>query len=70
MDDFFKFLIATDSLDEFLRYEPNCPNCRKKLQKIKKNKSKFKYYCHKCKRYYNEDLKKYIEEKDYDKLPS
>lgn len=31
---FFDFLVATDELDEFLGYEPNCPECGEKLVKI------------------------------------
>lgn len=30
-DDLIDYLIATDSMDEFLGYEPKCPNCGNKL---------------------------------------
>jgi len=33
-DDFFNYLVATDELDDFLGYEPKCPNCGNKLAKI------------------------------------
>lgn len=33
-DDFLNYLVATDELDEFLRYEPKCPNCGSKLLEI------------------------------------
>lgn len=33
-DDLIDYLIATDSLDEFLGYEPKCPNCGSKMLKI------------------------------------
>ena len=33
-NDFFDYLIATDSIDDFLGYEPKCPNCNHKMIKI------------------------------------
>ena len=33
-DDLFNYLVATDSLDEFLHYEPKCPHCGHKLIEI------------------------------------
>ena len=33
-DDLFDYLVATDTLDDFLGYEPKCPNCGEKLLKI------------------------------------
>jgi len=33
-DDFFDYLVATDSVDEFLGYEPKCPECGEKLLPI------------------------------------
>jgi len=30
-DDLLDYLIATDSMDEFLGYEPKCPNCGSKM---------------------------------------
>lgn len=33
-DDLFDYLVATDELDDFLGYEPKCPNCGKKMVKI------------------------------------
>lgn len=33
-DNLFDYLVATDELDEFLGYEPKCPNCGGKLLKI------------------------------------
>lgn len=33
-DNFFNYLVATDELDDFLGYEPKCPNCGNKLAKI------------------------------------
>ena len=33
-DDLLDYLIATDSLDEFLGYEPKCPYCSSKLIEI------------------------------------
>ena len=31
---FFDFLVASDELDDFLGYEPKCPECGNKLVKI------------------------------------
>ena len=33
-DDLFDYLVATDSIDEFLEYEPKCPNCGNKMVEI------------------------------------
>lgn len=33
-DDLFNYLVANDELDEFLGYEPKCPNCGGKLLPI------------------------------------
>ena len=33
-DDLFNYLVATDELDDFLGYEPKCPNCGSKLLEI------------------------------------
>ena len=33
-DDFFNFLIATDELDDFLGYEPKCPESGSKMLEI------------------------------------
>ncbi len=33
-DDFFNYLVSTDELDDFLGYEPRCPNCTNKMIKI------------------------------------
>ena len=33
-DDLFNYLVATDELDNFLGYEPKCPNCGSKLLEI------------------------------------
>ena len=33
-DDLLDYLIATDSMDEFLGYEPKCPNCDNKMVEI------------------------------------
>lgn len=33
-DELFDYLVATDSLDEFLGYEPKCPECGNKMIKI------------------------------------
>ena len=33
-DDLIDYLIATDSIDEFLGYEPKCPNCNSKMIEI------------------------------------
>lgn len=33
-DDFFNYLVATDELDDFLGYEPKCPECGNKLVEI------------------------------------
>ena len=61
-DDFFKFLVATDEVDDFLGYEPKCPVCGNKLDKIDINN--LKYYCNVCKKSYSEDLKEYKDEKN------
>ena len=59
-DDFLDYLIATDELDEFLEYEPNCPNCGEKL--IELDQEEFKYHCPNCNITYNKELTKFIEE--------
>lgn len=33
-DDLFNYLVANDELDNFLGYEPKCPNCGNKMIKI------------------------------------
>ena len=33
-DDLFNYLVATDEIDDFLGYEPKCPNCGSKLIEI------------------------------------
>lgn len=33
-DDLFDYFVATDEIDDFLEYEPNCPNCKNKMVKI------------------------------------
>ena len=33
-DDLFEYWVATDTLDEFLGNEPNCPNCGNKMLEI------------------------------------
>lgn len=33
-DNLYDYLVATDSLDEFLHYEPKCPKCKSKLIEI------------------------------------
>ncbi len=33
-NDFFNYLVSTDELDDFLGYEPRCPNCTNKMIKI------------------------------------
>lgn len=33
-DDLFNYLVATDELDDFLGYEPKCPDCGNKLVEI------------------------------------
>ena len=33
-EEFFNYLVATDEIDDFLGYEPCCPNCANKLIKI------------------------------------
>lgn len=33
-DDLIDYLISTDSIDEFLGFEPKCPNCNSKLVNI------------------------------------
>lgn len=30
-DELFNYLVATGELDDFLGYEPKCPNCGNKL---------------------------------------
>lgn len=61
MDDkLFDYLVATDTLDEFLGYEPKCPNCGNKLQEKKDNNQLF-YHCDNCNRTYTKDLKNYID---------
>jgi len=33
-NDYFNYLVSTDELDDFLGYEPKCPNCNNKMIKI------------------------------------
>ena len=58
---FFDYLVATDELDEFLGYEPNCPNCGNKLVEYKDNKE-IKYHCNNCNKDYTKELKEITEE--------
>ena len=65
-DDLLDYLIATDSIDEFLGLEVKCPNCGMKLIETKyknvKNKIQNKplYHCNNCHRSYYKNLKDYI----------
>lgn len=70
-DDLLNFLVATDSMDEFLGYEPKCPNCGRKLIETSGGPSNYKdsvnmrgskpyYSCNNCRKSYSKDLKEII----------
>ena len=61
-DELLSYLIATDEIDDFLGYEPKCPYCKIKLNKKKKvNNDNVIYYCNNCKRGFNKELTKYMD---------
>ena len=72
----FDFLVATDELDDFLGYEPKCPECGNKLVEIVYDMPDIieeeymsgdinpKYHCNTCERSYFENLKDYIDEEN------
>ena len=59
-DKLFDYLVATDSLDDFLGYELICPNCNNKLEEIQEENKIF-YRCNICNRIYDKDLNNYID---------